>query len=267
MPEPNREERLQKVLADAGIGSRRQCEKYIAQGRVSIDGRTVTEMGVKVDPSQHRVLFDAKSIRAERKEYFLLNKPRGYLCTLAEEDTGRRVIDLMKGVARNLRMAGRLDRDSEGLIILTNDGELINILTHPRHEVAKTYWVKVDNQLDSEDIEAMMRGVYLAEGRARATHVHVISSTPKETTLTIVLKQGINRQIRRMLAKLDHTVKQLRRVAIGGIRDPGLKPGRYRHLTSSEVEQLYGAASPAPAERKGRPAAKRGRRPERAARR
>ena len=267
MPEPDKEERLQKVLAEAGIGSRRQCEKFIAHGRVSIDGRIVTEMGTKVDPSQHRVLFDSRPIRPEHKEYFLLNKPRGYLCTLAEEDAGRRAIDLMKGVVHNLRMAGRLDRDSEGLIILTNDGELINLLTHPRHEVTKTYWVKVDNQLEQADIDGLKRGVYLAEGRARATEVRVISSTTGETTLTIVLKQGINRQIRRMLAKLGHDVKQLKRIAIGGVRDPALKPGHFRRLTSSEVKELYGAARPASAQRKGRRAGQRGSRSAPAARR
>ena len=242
MPGHGEEERLQKILADAGIGSRRQCEKYIAAGRVSIDGRVVTEMGVKVDPSEHRIAFDAKPIRPERKAYFLINKPRKYVCTLAEEDAGRRVIDLVSEPGVKLRTAGRLDRDSEGLIILTNDGEMINLLTHPRHQVAKTYWVKVDKRLDAQDMEALRRGVHLAEGKAKAAKVTVLFSSSRETILQIVLKQGLNRQIRRMFSKLEHPVRELKRVAIDGIHDPHLKLGQCRRLTSTEVQQLFRAA-------------------------
>jgi len=242
VPEPNNKERLQKILADAGIGSRRQCERLIAEGHVAIDGRVVVDMGIQVDPEQHEILFDGKPVRLARKGYFLLNKPKHFISTLAEEDAGRRVIDLMKGAGRNLRMAGRLDRDTEGLIILTNDGELINLLTHPRHQVSKTYWVKVEGRLDSEDMDALKRGVFLAEGRAQAAKITVLFASSKATVLTVVLKQGMNRQIRRMFAKLDHPVQELRRVAIDGIRDPHLKVGRFRRLTSTEVDQLYRAA-------------------------
>lgn len=242
MPATNNKERLQKIMADAGIGSRRQCERLIAEGHVAIDGRVVVDMGIQVDPAEHEILYDGKPIRAARKGYFILNKPKHFVSTLAEEDAGRRVIDLMKGAGRNLRMAGRLDRDTEGLIILTNDGELINLLTHPRHQVPKTYWVKVGGRLDSEDVTALQRGVFLAEGRAKAAKVAVLYAGPKATVLTIVLRQGMNRQIRRMFAKLDHPVQELRRIAIDGIRDPHLKTGRFRRLTSTEVAQLYRAA-------------------------
>jgi len=242
VPEPNNKERLQKILADAGIGSRRQCERLIAEGHVTIDGRIVIEMGIQVDPAQHEILFDGKPVRVARKDYFLLNKPKGFVSTLAQEDAGRRVIDLMKGVGRNLRMAGRLDRDTEGLIILTNDGELINLLTHPRHQVPKTYWVKVEGRLDSEDMDALRRGVFLAEGRARAAKVNVLFASSKTTVLSVVLKRGMNRQIRRMFAKLDHPVQELRRTAIDGISDQHLKAGRFRRVTSTEVDQLYRAA-------------------------
>jgi len=246
---PQKEERLQKVLADAGIGSRRECEKHIAQGRVAVDGKIITEMGVKVNPAEQRVTFDGKPIRAERKAYFLLNKPRHYVTTLAPEDAGRRAIDLLREMQLNLRPAGRLDKDSEGLIIFTNDGELINLLTHPSHQVTKTYLVRVEGRLDSEDYEAMKKGVFIAEGRAKVVGIGTISSSSRETLLQVVLKQGMNRQIRRMFAKLEHPVRQLVRVAIDGISDPKLKPGRYRRMTSTEVARLYAAAE-APAGRK-----------------
>ena len=139
-------------------------------------------------------------------------------------------------------MVGRLDKETEGLIILTNDGELINLLTHPRHRVAKTYWVKIDGRLDKQDQAALKKGMYLAEGKARATKVNVLYTSNKETILEIELRQGINRQVRRMFARMDNRVRALRRIAIGGLSDPGLKTGKYRTLTRTEVDQLYRAA-------------------------
>ena len=235
-------ERLQKVLAEAGIGSRRQCEKLIAQGRVSVDGKIVTEMGTKVDVTRHEIAFDGAPIRCEKKVYYLLNKPGEYVCTLAEEDAGRRAIDLLTGVEQNIRTVGRLDKDSEGLIILTNDGELINLLTHPRHQVPKTYRVKVDGRLNAEGLSALKKGVFLAEGKARTSKVTVLYRSNKETILDIELRQGLNRQVRRMFARIDHRVRSLKRIAIAGLTDPRLKPKQYRRLTRTEVDRLYGAA-------------------------
>jgi len=237
-----KEKRLQKILAEAGIGSRRQCEKFIAEGRVSVDGRTVTLMGTKVDANRHVIAFDGVPVRPEKKVYFLLNKPRQYVCTLAEEDAGRRAIDLLPGVEQNIRSVGRLDKDSEGLIVLTNDGELINLLTHPRHRVPKTYRVKVDGRLSGEDIDVLRKGVFLAEGKARTSKVTVLHSSNRETILDVELRQGLNRQVRRMFARIDHRVRSLKRTAIAGLTDPKLKPGRYRRLTRTEVDQLYRAA-------------------------
>ena len=241
-PTQGKEERLQKILAEAGIASRRQCEKYIADGRVSIDGRIVTEMGIKVDAGRHEVAFDGKPVRAEKKAYFLLNKPKQYVCTLAEEDAGRRAVDLLPGAQQNIRTVGRLDKDSEGLIILTNDGELINLLTHPKHGVAKTYWVKADGRIGAEDLAALKKGVFLAEGKAQAAKVTVLYRSNKETILEVELRQGMNRQVRRMFARINHRVRALRRIGVGGLRDPKLKPGRHRRLTRTEVDQLYRAA-------------------------
>ena len=241
MPDPSREERLQKILAEAGIGSRRQCERYIAGGRVSVDGKVVTELGTKADPSRQKIAFDGTPIRFEKKVYFLLNKPKEYVCTLAEGDTGRRAVDLLIGVEQKLVTVGRLDKDSEGLIIVTNDGELVNLLTHPRHQVAKTYWVKVAGRLHAKELAALKKGVFLAEGKARASGVSVLYGSEKETILEVELRQGLNRQIRRMFAKLERRVRALKRIAIGGVSDPKLKPGRFRRLTRTEVAQLYGA--------------------------
>lgn len=241
MPDRPQEERLQKVLAEAGIGSRRQCERYITGRRVSVDGKIVTELGTKADPSRQKIAFDGVPIRFEKKVYFLLNKPKDYVCTLAEGDAGRRAVDLLTGVDQKLVTVGRLDKDSEGLIILTNDGELVNLLTHPRHQVAKTYWVKVAGRLQAKDLAALKKGVFLAEGKARASRVSVLYGSEKETILEVELRQGINRQIRRMFAKLDRRVRALKRIAIGGVSDPKLKPGRFRRLTRTEVAQLYGA--------------------------
>jgi len=235
-------ERLQKVLAHAGVGSRRQCEEYIAQGRVTVDGKAVTEMGVKVSPGQ-KITFDGKPIRLEKKVYFLVNKPRKYVCTRAEEDAGRRVIDLLRGVTQHVQCVGRLDAESEGLVIVTNDGELTNLLTHPRHGVPKTYRVRVDGRLTREDIDALRKGVFLAEGKARVARAVVVYAGNRETVLEIELRQGLNRQIRRMLAKIGHKVRELRRVAIAGLADERLKPGEFRRLTRTEVDRLYRAAA------------------------
>jgi len=241
LPDRDKDERLQKILAEAGIGSRRQCERYIKGGRVSVDGRTVTELGTKADPARHEIAFDGTPIRFEKKVYFLLHKPKNYVCTLAQGDTGRRAVDLLAHVEQKLVTVGRLDKDSQGLIILTNDGELVNLLTHPRHEVAKTYWVKVAGRLREKELAAMEKGMFLAEGKARATGVTVLYGSEKETILEIELRQGLNRQIRRMFAKLGYRVKALKRIAIGGVSDPKLKPGQFRRLTRTEVAQLYRA--------------------------
>lgn len=249
MPDDHRQERLQKVLAHAGIGSRRQCEEYIAQGRVAVDGQVVTEMGLKVSPEQE-ISFDGQPVRAERKVYFLVNKPGKYVCTRAEQDTGRRVIDLLRDITQHVQCVGRLDAESEGLVIVTNDGELTNLLTHPRHKVPKTYRVRVDGRLSAEELDTLRKGVFLAEGKARAAKVVVLYASNRETILEIELRQGLNRQIRRMLAKIDHKVRDLRRVAVAGLSDPKLKPGEFRRLTRTEVAMLYRSAAESPAGRK-----------------
>jgi 23S rRNA pseudouridine2605 synthase len=236
------EERLQKILAHAGLGSRRQCEELIAAGRVTVDGAVVTELGTKVDPDAADIRCDGERVRAERPAYYLLNKPRGVVCTSARSEGKPRAIDYIRRERRRLYTVGRLDEDSRGLIILTNDGELTQRLTHPRHQVAKTYRVTVRGSMSPAAVRKAREGIYLSEGKAALSRVTVRRRKRNATELEIELRQGINRQIRRVLARLGHPVTDLRRVAIGPIHDPELKEGAFRPLRPHEIRQLREAA-------------------------
>ncbi|HPD15169.1 MAG TPA: pseudouridine synthase [Planctomycetota bacterium] len=238
-------ERLNKLLAHAGFGSRRACDELIAQGRVTVNGAPVTDLGHKVDPSEADIRCDGVRVRQEAPAYYLLNKPRGVVCTSDGREGRARAIDLVPGGDhRRLYTIGRLDADSRGLILLTNDGALTQRLTHPSHEVPKLYRVWVRGAMSPEDVEKVQRGVYLSEGRTSLSRVRVCRRRKEATELEVELRQGINRQIRRVLAKVGHPVSDLQRVAIGPIRDPLLKEGACRKLRPSEVRQLEAAAHP-----------------------
>ena len=243
------EERLHKILAHAGIGSRRRCEELIAAGRVTVDGETVTDLGHKADPAQAEIRCDGERVKPEAPVYYLLNKPRGVVCTSARGEKRPRAIDFVRHESRRLYTVGRLDEDSRGLVLLTNDGELTNQLTHPRHKVAKTYVVKVRGTMKPAAVQEAQRGVHLSEGRTSLSRVEVRRRTRNATVLKIELHQGINRQIRRVLAKLGHPVVDLRRVAIGPIHDPDLSEGACRRLRPDELERLRNAATPPPPRR------------------
>jgi 23S rRNA pseudouridine2605 synthase len=231
-------DRLQKVLAAAGLGSRRECEALIEQGRVSVDGKVVRRLGTRVDPNRQRVIVDGETIRAERPVYYALNKPRGFLTTNYDPSGRPRALDLMDALPQRLFSVGRLDRESEGLLILTNDGELTHGLTHPRFGVPKTYVVQVAGRPAPADFVRLRKGIHLAEGRVAVDSVRKVGSRGRSTLLEIVLSEGRNREIRRMLARLGHKVIRLTRRAIGPISDRGLRPGQYRKLRSEEVELL-----------------------------
>jgi 23S rRNA pseudouridine2605 synthase len=239
--EESRGVRLQKLLASAGLGSRRECEEIIQAGRVDIDGETVTELGVRVDPKTQKVLVDGESIKAERRAYYVVNKPSGVLSTNRDPAGRIRVVDLIDGHQR-LFTVGRLDLYSEGLIIVTNDGELTQRLTHPRYGVPKVYQVQVAGAATNELAEKLMAGVHLAEGFAKATKAFVKSSHKNCTQLEMVLTEGRNREIRRMLAAAGHKVQRLTRIAVGPVRLGKLKPGQYRALDADEVNALRDAA-------------------------
>ncbi|MEM1304688.1 MAG: pseudouridine synthase, partial [Planctomycetota bacterium] len=217
-PQAATAERLQKVLAAAGIGSRRECELLITEGRVEVDDRVVTELGAKVDPATQRIHVDGEPLPQTRRVYFAVNKPEGFVST-ARDPSGRpRVIDLVPPDAGRLFNVGRLDLASEGLILVTNDGGLANQLTHPRHGVEKTYHVQVAGHPTAETLATLRKGVYLSEGAAHFVHAKVKSRRKNGAVLEVVLDEGRNREIRRVLARVGHKVQRLTRVAVGPVR-------------------------------------------------
>ncbi len=233
-------ERLQKVLAAAGVGSRRDCEELITEGRVEVDGQVVTELGVRVNRDTQDIRVDGTRIASPKRLYYAVNKPVGVVSTNYDPSGRTRVIDLVDTDER-LYTVGRLDRSSEGLILLTNDGEFANRVAHPRYGIEKTYRVTVAGHPRKDDLDRLTRGVYLAEGVARATSVSVRKKLRESTELEIVLNEGKNREIRRVLARIGHKVLRLKRTAIGRLKLGELPPGAARRLSLQEVRQLLQA--------------------------
>lgn len=216
-------------------------EKAIADGRVTVDGEKVTAMGVKVDPAKAVVTLDGKPAElVEQHAYVLLNKPRGVLSTVRDERRRRTALELLPPGLKKMRLypVGRLDRDSTGLLLLTNDGELAHRLMHPRYEHEREYRVTVSRLPDPPTLKKLRKGVELEEGRTAPAVVEVLEGPGKETILRMVLKEGKNRQIRRMLAACGHSVRGLRRVGLAGIELGELGPGQSRELTAGEREGL-----------------------------
>jgi 23S rRNA pseudouridine2605 synthase len=234
-------ERLNKYLAHAGVGSRRHCDSLIAAGRVAVNGRPVRDLGARVEAGQ-RVTVDGQPVRHERHVYWLVNKPRGYLATNADPGGRPRVIDLVPYISQRVYTVGRLDEASEGLILLTNDGDLANQLMHPRFGVEKTYEVQVAGTPSADDLAQLLKGVWLSDGHVKARHVKRLKSQGASTWLRIVLSEGKNREIRRMLARLHHKVLRLHRIALGPVKLGSLAAGKARRLTRVEVDALRTAA-------------------------
>ncbi|HEX3655975.1 MAG TPA: pseudouridine synthase [Pirellulales bacterium] len=229
---------MQKVMAAAGIGSRRHCEELILAGRVEVDRKTVAELGTKVDITQHEIRVDGVVLGRSRKLYYLVNKPMGAVSTNSDPSGRPRVIDLVPQTKERLFTVGRLDLSSEGLILVTNDGELANRLAHPRYGVEKTYQVLVAGMPEPAVFEQLRQGIHLAEGPARVVSVRVKSRHKKSTVLEIVLNEGRNREIRRLLAKVGHKVLRLKRIALGPVRLKDLEPGDCRRLSGEELREL-----------------------------
>ncbi len=232
--------RLQKFLADAGIASRRASEQIIAQGRVSVNGQQVAGQGLKVDPLHDEISVDGKSVRAKRKTYIALHKPRGLVCSRNDEPGRPTIFDLLPKEWRHLHSVGRLDFNSEGLIFLTNDGELSLHLTHPRYGVRKKYIVTVDGRVDRELLRTLERGVFSQGEKLKAEKTRLISGSKSQSVVELELAEGKNREVRRMFEILGRTVKRLQRVQIGKIRLGELKLGKWRSLTESEIKSLLG---------------------------
>jgi 23S rRNA pseudouridine2605 synthase len=231
-------ERLNKFLAHAGVGSRRHCDDLILRGRVAVDGQVVRELGTKVEPERQQVAVDGQPLRTERLVYWLVNKPRGYLCT-NDDPAGRpRAVDLVPHVSQRVYTVGRLDEESEGLLLLTNDGDLAHRLMHPRFGVEKTYHVQVAGLPQREELQQLLKGVWLSDGHVRARRIKRLKTQGESAWLEVVLSEGKNREVRRMLARVGHKVMRLRRVAIGPVRLDRLPPGKARRLKPEELARL-----------------------------
>ena len=230
-------ERLQKVLAASGIGSRRQCEELIADGRVDVDREIVTQLGTRVDPSKQSIRVDGVLLKRKRRQYFIVHKPPGVVSTSNDQWRRTRVIDLVDSKSRVFTI-GRLDKESSGLILVTNDGELANRLTHPRYQVPKTYHVTVAGVPSTEVLHKLRRGVVLSDGAVKPETIRIKRRQKQSSVLEIILTEGRNREIRRMLARFDHKVLTLHRVAIGPIRLGELPKSAHRELSTGEVKKL-----------------------------
>lgn len=231
------EQRLQKVLAAAGIDSRRKCEELILSGEVRVNRKVVDELPAFVDPEKDIITVYGKKIRAAQKVYFLLNKPKGVICTNRDPRGRKKAIDLVHTKER-IFCVGRLDADTTGLIILTNDSELTNRLTHPRYGIAKTYVVRINGEISGEQIVKLKKGVWLAEGKTGRASVKILKRRHNESSIEITIKQGLNRQVRRMLANVGLPVKSLTRTSFGKLTVRGLGVGKFRTLTRAEVAHL-----------------------------
>lgn len=237
-------ERLQKYLARCGVASRREAEKMITQGRVEVNGKIVTTLGTTVDPATDVVKVDGRIVKEpEKLVYIMLNKPAGFVTT-ASDDRGRpTVLDLVKHVPARVFPVGRLDMDTEGLLLLTNDGDLAYRLTHPKFEVKKTYHALVEGQPSRQDLDKLRNGVMLNGRLTAPAQVRVIGHQKGCTLLEITIHEGRNRQVRRMLDKVGHPVVHLRRVKMAGLELGNLPLGKARYLTQEEIKELYRAVS------------------------
>ena len=232
-------ERLQKLLSQAGIASRREAETLIVAGRVKLNGQVVTELGTKADPATDQIEVDGKPVRpVSGKIYLLLYKPVGYLTTLKDPEGRPIVTDLLKDVTSRVYPVGRLDYNTEGLLLLTNDGDWANRLSHPRHEVDKEYLVRVRGKVTPDQVKRMAAGVELEDGTTAPAKVFLASESDNNSWLSVTIHEGRYRQVRRMCEAVSLAVVRLKRIRYGFLELGELKPGEYRHLTQAEVERL-----------------------------
>lgn len=248
-------QRIQKVLAAAGVASRRNIEEMVLQGRIAVNGRIVTSLPVMVDPQHDKITLDDQTVRTARRMsarriYLLMNKPKGVYSTNVAQGEQTRAIDLLPpGFPYRVFPVGRLDAESKGLLLLTNDGDLTNRLTHPRYGVSKTYRAVVDGYISPEQTQELEKGVWLADpkkggfktGRSR---IRIVKRGRERSVLEITIREGRNRQVRRMLARIGHKVRDLTRIKMGTLELHGLAPGQFRELTQRELHALCAAAGP-----------------------
>jgi pseudouridine synthase len=235
--------RLQRLLAQAGVASRRAAESLIVAGRVAVNGAVVTQLGTRVRVGADRVCVDGKPVGIQRHRTILLYKPRGYVCSASPRD-GRIVLELLNGVAERLVPVGRLDKNSEGLLLLSNDGDLVQRLTHPRHEKEKEYRVTVSGPVSPQTLEHLRRPIELDGYRTRPAGVKLRGASAREgrNIVEFVLREGRKRQVRRLCEAAGLSVRRLVRTRIGPLRMGGMRPGQWRDLTDAEVTVLKGDA-------------------------
>ncbi|MFB9277272.1 pseudouridine synthase [Cohnella cellulosilytica] len=234
------EERLQKVLANAGVASRRKCEELITAGKVTVNGEVVTELGAKADPAADTIAVSGKPIKKEAKVYVMFYKPKGVITSVSDPKGRSVVTDYLKDVKERLYPVGRLDYDSEGLLLLTNDGDLAHKLTHPSHHVPKTYHATVERVPHGNALEKLAKGIKLDDGMTAPAEVeyHDIDPDGKYATIAITIHEGRNRQVRRMFEAIRHPVTRLKRISFGGLQLGGLQRGKHRKLSVEELAKL-----------------------------
>lgn len=230
--------RLQKFISQSGYASRREAERLMSAGRVSVNGAVVSELGVRVDPDTDVVTVDGERVGAAAKRWVLFHKPPGVLTTRTDPHGGTTIYDVLPDDMGGLRYVGRLDRDAEGLLLLTNDGELANALAHPSGEVEREYWLEVAGRVDRETVNRLTGGVELDDGMARAARARLLKVGDVSSRLTLVLTEGRKREVRRMLSAVGHPVMRLRRERFGPVRLGRLERGGWRDLSEHEVRTL-----------------------------
>ena len=233
-------ERLQKVLAKAGVASRRKAEELIRQGKVRVDGMVVTEMGTKVDPITQDIECEGVTlVSQEEKIYILLHKPSGYLSTV-DDPQGRPIVtDLLKNIKERVYPVGRLDLDTEGALLLTNDGELAQKILHPSHEVNKTYVAKVKGVPTRKKLEALSKGIELEGRKTWPASIKVLNTKAQSATIQITIHEGRKRQVRKMFGAIGHPVLELKRTAYGRLELGELGSGKYRFLTPGDIKIIF----------------------------
>ncbi len=232
-------QRLQKILAEAGYGSRRACEELIVQGRVCVNGKQVRDLGTRADVLRDAITLDGERVRSEKKVYYILNKPRGYLCTHSDERGRRTIYDLLSRVPQRLYTVGRLDSDAEGLLLLTNDGDFSHRVAHPRAHVGKTYRVYVERALSPRARAVLERGIFLDGKKTLPSRVLRLERRGSGEIVTIRIAEGRKHQIKRMFLAVGSPVKRLSRIAIGELKLGVLPVGRYRCLGSEELNRIF----------------------------
>jgi 23S rRNA pseudouridine2605 synthase len=234
-------ERIQKILARAGIASRREAERMVIEGRVSVNGKVVGTLGFKSDASKDHIKVDGRRLTSfEPKVMLLLNKPRGYLSTVKDPRGRPTIVDLLKNIKWRIYPVGRLDFDAEGLLLLTNDGDLSHLLSHPSFSIPKTYLVKVRGVPEGKKLERLKRGVMLEDGEAKAVSYSLIRQREKNSWVRVVVTEGRNHLVKRMFSAIGHPVLKLKRIEYGPIQLGDLPFGKFRYLTPGEMEKIKG---------------------------